>query len=470
MNKVFEKENEIIEGFHSIGQEQIFRFWKELTRCEREHLLGSISKISPSECQLAWNDMQIDQIQISNPQEPKATTATNPLCSSLLKFREQGEELLRLGKVAAFTVAGGQGTRLGHSGPKGTYPCTPISNISLFEKFAQNIRFFAKRYEQFPWWFIMTSQENHDETIDFFKKNNFYGLEKERVKFFQQGEMPVFDLNGKIILKKKYQVLTSPNGHGGSFGAISDSGALKIMENEGIEIISYFQVDNPLVYCLDPAFIGLHQMEKSEMSSKAVEKVNADEKVGTFLKLDDKLHVVEYSDIPKDMSIKQKEDGKLCYRLGSIAIHLINRTFIKSLTDEKESKNKRLKYHGAFKPVDHIDENGNHVIGKSPNALKAETFVFDALPLAQNPLVLEVNRGEEFAPIKNAQGIDSIESSQKLQVLRAKKWLKKTGYSVKSEKSEILSSFAPTWPHFMEHISNPSELTQFFSSQDIQFD
>ena len=183
--------------------------------------------------------------------------------------------------------------------------------------------------------------------------------------------MPVFDLNGKNTSQEKYQVLTSPNGHGGSFRALFDSGALKIMENEGIDFISYFQVDNPLVYCLDPAFIGLHQLEKSEMSSKAVEKSNADEKVGTFLKLSEKLHVVEYSDIPPYIAKEEKESGNLCYRLGSIAIHLINRTFIENLTDEKKSKINRLKYHAALKPVDHIDDKGNYVNGKSPNALQS---------------------------------------------------------------------------------------------------
>ena len=233
------------------------------------------------------------------------------------------------------------------------------------------------------------------------------------------------------------------------------------MENEGIDFISYFQVDNPLVYCLDPAFIGLHQLEKSEMSSKAVEKSNADEKVGTFLKLSEKLHVVEYSDIPPYIAKEEKESGNLCYRLGSIAIHLINRTFIQKLTDEKKSKINRLKYHAALKPVDHIDDKGNYVNGKSPNALKAETFVFDALPLAQNPLVVEVNRGEEFAPVKNAHGTDSLESSHQLQVARAQKWLKEAGHKKESIKVEITPSFAPTLPHFIEHFTDASQLSQF---------
>ena len=253
--------------------------------------------------------------------------------------------------------------------------------------------------------------------------------------------MPVFDLNGKILLKEKHQILTSPNGHGGSFRALYDSGALKIMEDEGIEFVSYFQVDNPLVYCLDPTFIGLHEIEKSEMSSKAVQKAKASEKVGTFLKLDGKLHVVEYSDIPLDVSNEKKEDGKLSYRFGNIAIHIINRTFIEDLTNEKLSKDKRLKYHGALKPVDYIDEKGIYIRGTLPNAFKAETFVFDALPLAQNPLVIEVNRGEEFAPIKNADGVDSLESSQVLQVERAQRWLREVGYKNYSKKVKSLLLF-----------------------------
>jgi UDP-N-acetylglucosamine/UDP-N-acetylgalactosamine diphosphorylase len=470
MNEVFEEEGAIKEAFSSIGQDQVFRFWKELNLREKEYLLQSLKEISTEECETAWNDMQADQTRVTKPETPNFIEAINPICTSLKKYRERGEDLLSLGRVAAFTVAGGQGTRLGHSGPKGTYICTPLQKISLFEHFAKSLKFFSQRYGKQPWWFIMTSQENHEETLKFFSGMNFFGLERERVKFFKQGMMPVFDLQGKILLKEKHQILMSPNGHGGSFRALLDSGALKIMEAEGIDYISYFQVDNPMVYCLDPAFIGLHQYEKSEMSSKAVQKINANERVGTLLKLNNQLHVVEYSDIPTKISEERAQDGTLRFRLGSIAIHLLNRNFVQRVAEARKSKTNRLIYHGALKAVHHIDATGNQMKSSTPNALKAETFVFDALPLAENPLVLEIERSEEFAPIKNASGSDSLESSHELQLARAQKWLKPFYPQTVPQKVEISASFAPTMPHFVEKMSTNQPQTNFNSNQNILFD
>lgn len=470
MENFFEEEGAIQEAFRSIGQGQIFRFWKELNRKEKEQLLGSLKGTSVQECLTAWNDMQKDQARVTEPTPPNFIEAKNPLCPKLAKFRELGEELLSHGRVAAFTVAGGQGTRLGHRGPKGTYTCTPLQKISLFEHFARSLKFFSKRYGQSPWWFIMTSQENHEETIQFFTAMNFFGLERKRIKFFKQGMMPVFDLNGKILLQEKYKILMSPNGHGGSFRALLDSGALGIMEHEAIDYISYFQVDNPMVYCLDPVFIGLHEYEKSEMSSKAVQKINASERVGTFVKWNNQLHVVEYSDIPQELSEEKTPDGSLRYQLGSIAIHLLNRTFVKRVAETKKSKTNRLIYHGALKAVSYINDAGNRIKPNAPNALKAETFVFDALPLAQNPLVLEIDRREEFAPIKNATGSDSLESSQELQLARALKWVEQVYRETAPHKVEISASFAPTWPHFVEQMSGNQSKPTLPPSPNIIFD
>ncbi len=469
MKKVSDQEGALREAFCSIGQGHVFRFWNELNSTQRKYLLKQLKEISPLDCKSAWNDMQTVQNKLNCPKEPNFVSAVNPLCKKLSKFREIGEELLSTNKVAAFTVAGGQGTRLGHNGPKGTYKCTPITKVSLFEKFAQNMHFFSKRYGQSPMWFIMTSKENHEDTVNFFTHNNYFGLERDRVTFFKQGMMPVFDLQGKILLKEKHEILMSPNGHGGSFRAMLDSGALSQMEQQKIDYISYFQIDNPLVYCLDPTFIGLHYDKKSEMSSKAVQKLNPSEKVGTFVNLGDQLHVVEYSDIPQKMSDERKEDGGLRYRLGSVAIHLINRSFVKKVTTNKETPN-RLTYHGALKAVNHLDEDGKYIEADSPNALKPETFVFDALPLAQNPLVVEIDRSEEFAPIKNAHGQDSLKSSHQLQLDRARKWFKEEKFETVPKEIEISPSFAPTWPHFVEQISTNRPEQRFLSKHRVIFD
>ena len=336
----------------------------------------------------------------------------------------------------------------------------------MFEKFAGSLRFFAKRFGETPRWFIMTSCSNYHETTQFFSQHNYFGLNQERVSFFKQGMMPVFDLEGKILLEEKNQILMSPNGHGGAFRALSDSGALLQMQEEGIEYLSYFQVDNPLVYCIDPTFVGLHHTQKSEMSSKAVQKIHANEKVGTFVNLNGKLNVVEYSDIPHELSSEVTETGSLKYGLGSIAIHLLNRSFIEKIATTKE-KQSRLHYHGALKSVKHLDKYGKHQKPDKPNALKPETFIFDALPSAQNPLVLEIDRNEEFAPIKNPQGSDSLQSSHKLQMKRDQKWFMEEKYQHVPEKIEISPLFGPTRRHFTEQISKQTITSKLLSKETL---
>ena len=261
-------ESDLIKSFSEIGQDQIFRFWKDLNQAERQNLIKQLQLIDINECITAWEDINAPKSKVKNIEPPKTVSCTTQDPSQKKQFFDKGELILGQNKVAAFTVAGGQGTRLGYNGPKGSLPCTPLRGASLFQLFAENIKFFEKRFGHSIWWFIMTSEENHEQTLNFFKKNRNFGLSKKNILCIKQGMMPVFDLNGKILLSEKNKISMSPNGHGGSFKALLDSGALKIMEDKGIEYLSYFQVDNPLVYCLDPTFIGMHSWNKAEMSSK----------------------------------------------------------------------------------------------------------------------------------------------------------------------------------------------------------
>jgi UDP-N-acetylglucosamine/UDP-N-acetylgalactosamine diphosphorylase len=204
------------------------------------------------------------------------------------------------------------------------------------------------------------------------------------------------------------------------------SGAIADMARRGIEYISYFQVDNPLVYVVDPLFIGLHALDEAEMSSKAVLKADALEKVGNFTLADGKVTVIEYSDLPEELARRRRPDGRLAFEFGSIAIHIINRGFVERLNSHGFS----LPWHRAVKRVPYVDEKGHLVSPEKPNAVKLETFVFDALPLAERSIILEVERGEQFGPIKNATGVDSLESSQRLQVERAARWMEAAGIAV----------------------------------------
>ena len=198
------------------------------------------------------------------------------------------------------------------------------------------------------------------------------------------------------------------------------------MKKRGIEFISYFQVDNPLINIFDPLFIGLHALDKAEMSSKAVLKTDPKEKVGVFGLVDGKVTVIEYSDLPDELSKKRNPDGSLLFNLGSIAIHIINRTFVEKLN----AKGFSLPLHRAVKKIPHIDDNGKLIEPKEPNGIKLESFVFDALPLASKSIILETIRNEEFAPVKNASGTDSVETSKALMVARAADWLESAGCAV----------------------------------------
>jgi UDP-N-acetylglucosamine/UDP-N-acetylgalactosamine diphosphorylase len=469
MNQTQFSENDLINTFSEIGQGQIFRFWKDLNQAEKRNLYKQLQHIDLNECLMAWKDIQTPKAEVQNIDIPKTVSYSDQDTLQKEKIFKRGEFILGQNKVAAFTVAGGQGTRLGYNGPKGSLPCTPLREAPLFQLFAENIKFIENRFGHSVWWFIMTSEENHEQTLNFFQKNRNFGLNKNKIYFFKQGMMPVFDLKGKILLCEKNQISLSPNGHGGSFKALLDSGALKIMEDEGIEYLSYFQVDNPLVYCLDPMFIGMHEWNKAEMSSKAVQKNGADEKVGTFVNLNEKLQVLEYSDIPSGLAQEKANNGKLAYNLGNIAIHLINRDFVKRVTNITQNQKDRLPYHGALKNVQHLDNEGKTVSSEVPNAIKAETFVFDAIPLAQNASVFEIDRFEEFAPIKNASGNDSLETSQKIQLNRAQEWLKAAGLKTIPDQVEISPSYAPTKKYFLQKSPKSSLAPISFQNQKITF-
>lgn len=350
------------------------------------------------------------------------------------KYRRLGEDVIRRGKVAAFCVAGGQGTRLGWDGPKGTYPATPIKRKPLFQLFAEYIASTQIKYNSEVPFYIMTSPLNHGDTVAFFNEHNYFGLRAEQVKFFPQGVLPSFDkATGRILLAEKGKIAMNPDGHGGSLRALYTSGALADMRERGVEHISYFQVDNPVVKVIDPLFIGLHvgaDDSSGEMSSKMVTKTGPTEKVGNFCVVDGRTSIIEYSDMPEDLAAQRDADGNLVFAGGSVAIHCLSVDFVERLNrDSRDGFG--LPFHRAEKKVPYVDfDTGEMVHPETPNAVKLEMFIFDALPLCESSIILEADRVEEFAPIKNATGVDSAESSVKLQTERNARWLETVGVDV----------------------------------------
>jgi len=336
---------------------------------------------------------------------------------------EVGKQHIAGGKVAALTVAGGQGTRLGFDGPKGTFVATKLLGLSLFGIFAQKIAAAQQRYSCTIPWVVMTSPINNESTIEFFQKHNYFGLAKENIQFFSQGTMPAVDAQGgNLLLASPDSLALSPDCHGGSIKALANSGTLQWLKQHGVRTLSYFQVDNPLVLPIDPAFIGQHLLAGSEFSSKSVQKTSWDEKVGVFAQRGESIGIVEYSDMTQQQAQKLDSKGNLAFCEANIAIHLLSIDFVERLAQEDS-----LPYHRALKKVPYINHAGELIEPDSPNAIKFEQFIFDALALAKNPLLVRVLRNQEFSAIKNAKGADSPDTAWEAMQQLWKDWLISAG-------------------------------------------
>lgn len=386
--------------------------WATLAAWIREYVLQPDTESLP-------HDIQPAPYYPMAPETPEQTELYE-------RAEQRAVELLRNGEVACFTVAGGQGTRLGYDAPKGTYPIAPLSGNSLFQLFAQSILRAQEKYGAEFLWCIMTSPMNHDATCDFFEDNDCFGLDPDQLLFFSQGTLPAVGFDGKVLLGDQGKLALSPNGHGGSLLAMRDSGALDTMRERGVRHISYWQVDNPLVHILDPLFLGLHELTGSEMSSRSLTKTGPFEKLGNFSMIDGKLGIVEYSDMPDELAQSTDEHGRLRFRAGSPAIHAFRREFVERIT----AGQLQLPVHRARKKVPCLTADGTVCKPEEPNGIKFEMFVFDALPLADSPLILEADRYEQFAPVKNPTGVDSVQSCRDLLNRRTAKWLEQAGINV----------------------------------------
>jgi len=431
----------LIENFKRAGQGQVFAFWEQLTAAERAQLLAQAGEIDLAETARLYQSLVASKTAAGAslagllPAPYEKLPENGGVAANWAQARAAGESALRAGRVAAFTVAGGQGTRLGYDGPKGTFAISPIKAKTLFQIFAEKIIAAGRRYGRPLHWFIMTSHANHEQTEAFFVEHNYCGLDRARVHFFRQGRMPAVDFNGKILLETKSSLALSPDGHGGSLRALHRSGALDLMQAEGVDVLSYFQVDNPLVRCIDAEFIGFHLLGGSEMSSKMVPKVGPEEKVGHFCLQNTRVCVIEYSDMPAAMQAERVTDGSLRFGAGSIAIHVIDREFARRMAAGGEGLS--LPFHRADKKIPTVDATGAAVKPDKPNGVKFELFVFDALPFARNSLVIETARADDFSPVKNAEGADSPKTCREDQLRQFVRWLQAVGTTVPTDASGL---------------------------------
>lgn len=421
----------------AVGQGHVLRFWGELSEASRRKLVEQVSGLEV-ESVPRWVEEYVRNKPApaaSGKIEPAPYYPADPRSPARPwdreRYRAAGEALLRAGKVAAFTVAGGQGSRLGFEGPKGMYPAGAVTGKPLFQIFAEGLLAAGRKYGRPVPWYIMTSPLNHGATVAFFEGQRFFGLGRGDVSFFPQGVMPSLEMaSGRMLLAARDEVATNPDGHGGSIKALHHSRSLDDIRRRGVEHISYFQVDNPIVRVVDPVFLGLHAAapdSSGEMSSKMIPKAYAGEKMGVFVTTGGRTAVIEYSDLPKELAEQRERGGGggLRFIAGSIAVHVMSVEFVTRLNTDRSFE---LPFHRAEKKVAHVDlETGKLVEPREANAVKLERFVFDALPLCRSSVVYETERVEEFAPIKNATGVDSAESSRRIQTQRAARWLERAG-------------------------------------------
>lgn len=421
-------EQEFLRTLELFDQHQVLDHYRALSFRQKEAFLGANGeldlylafKLYKTFCEAAPDPIDPAAVSppdvVSIPKDPTRDT-------NVLTAYTEGEALLRGQKVAVLIVAGGQGSRLGFEGPKGTFPLSPVKGKTLFQLLTEQVMAISRRYSVTIPLLIMTSGDNHNETITFFRRNKFFGLDPRAVHFFSQGVLPTLSLDGKLILKDKVQLYTSPNGHGGSLKALSDSGLLSRLIESGYEELFYCQVDNPLVKVADPLFLGYHAMARSQVSTKVVRRRNVKEKVGVYLKLNGKDAIAEYSDLDERYMRALDEKGDILYWAGNTAIHIFSLSFIKDLNRDGFA----LPYHCAKKSAYMVSSDRGPA---SVDVWKFETFVFDAIPFAKRTCCMEVDRDEEFAPVKNKDGNDSPETARTAMLNLHSAWLCKAGLAV----------------------------------------
>jgi UDP-N-acetylglucosamine/UDP-N-acetylgalactosamine diphosphorylase len=334
--------------------------------------------------------------------------------------RQRGDEALASGRVCALVVAGGQATRLGISGPKGTATVGPVSGRTLFEQQAQKVRGLRRRFGCPLPWYIMTSDATDAVTREFFASADYFGLPEDDVIFFRQGMVPSLDFEGRLILERPDRIFENPDGHGGSLTALLSSGALDDIERRGIDTVFYYQVDNPLIQIADPVYLGFHLAAEAEISCKVIRKLDPTENVGVVARADGRIGIVEYTEIDDEHRFATDEDGELVYWAGNAAIHLFATSFIRRVASRAEEL---LPYHASARKIPTVDDEGNTVQPSAPNGHKLERFVFDALPAAQSVCVVEGDRASDYSPIKNAEGNDSPATARRDLIALYRSWL-----------------------------------------------
>ncbi len=386
------------------GQSHLLRWQGELNDAQRGRLNRQIEEIDwdilesiQTPESLQWGDIRpITGLSLAQTEENRA------------EYFSAGKSALQAGKLVAVLLAGGQGTRLGSSAPKGVYDIGVTRPLYIFEQLIENLKTVCKSCETTVPLLIMTSEKNDGETRAFFEEHGYFGYPKAYVRFFVQAMAPCVDLHGKILLEAKDRLAVSPNGNGGWYQSLKRAGLHRDPLLAHAEWFNVFAVDNVLQHIADPVFLGATILSGRKSGAKVVRKTRPEEKVGVLCLEDGLPSVIEYYEISERLANLRGEDGNLVYSYGVILNYLFHAETLEKIASAK------IPVHAAKKKIPYLNDRGETVLPETENGYKFETLILDLIKLMGSCLPCEVEREKEFAPIKNKTGVDSVDSAREL--------------------------------------------------------
>lgn len=405
-----DREKEAIDKLKEYGQNHIVNILEKLDETKKQELIEQINKIDFHQMMELYQNTKKEIEFKEGKIEPVPYLDKAKLTKEQREeFDKLGEEIVKNNQYAVVTMAGGQGTRLGHTGPKGTFKLDVYGKGKyLFEILADNLQEANKKYGVVINWYIMTSKENNADTVEFLEKNNYFGYDKNKVTIFKQSELPLVDTEGKFLINKEYKIKEASDGNGGTYSSLRASGCLADMKEKGIKWVFIGSVDNALLKMIDVTLLGMAVKKGVQIASKSVAKANPQERVGVFCKMNNHPKVIEYTELPEKMAEEVDSDGELKFGESHIMCNLYTIDAIEKISKEP------LIYHTAFKKNSYIDENGKEVIPTEPNSYKFESFIFDAFEFFDDIAILRGKREDDFAPVKNREGVDSPKTAKEL--------------------------------------------------------
>ena len=396
-------EEKAIEILKKFNQEHIIDWMNKLNDEEKSKLVNQVVNLNIEQVIDLYNNLsKTFEIGDKKIEKISAIDIEKLPKEDFDSYKNSGIDIIKSGKYAVVTMAGGQGTRLGHKGPKGTFKVrVKTGDKYLFQIIVESLQKANERYEVVIPWYLMTSEENNDQTLAFLEEHNYFGYPKDKVKLFKQGKAPLITREGKLLIGKDKLIKEASDGNGSIYKSLKVDGMLDDMKANGVQWVFVGGVDNILLKIVDPLLVGVTVAQENQIASKSVIKTNPRERAGVFCKIDGKPGIIEYSELPEEMVEEVDENGDLVFGDVNILSHLYSIEALEKMAD------KVMPYHIAEKKSDYLDENGNLVEPEDKNVYKFESFIFDAFANFDDISILRVKREEEFAPIKNKEGNDS---------------------------------------------------------------